>query len=1035
MFFLQFPSLRAIQYNKGMEKDYDKNFEEAYKKLNTAQKQAVDEIEGPVMVIAGPGTGKTQILTMRIANICKKTDTEPENILALTFTEAATSSMKRRLVELMGPGGYQVMINTFHGFANDIIKNFPEEFPKLIGGELLDDVTRIKLHREIIEELPLLKLRPTYAHDYYLYDINRAIGELKREGITVSEFEKIIQDEKEGFELIPDLYHESGAHKGKKKGKYIDLEKQIAKREELAMIYKRYEERLISERLYDYNDMLMEALRVLRDNPELLLSIQERYHYVLVDEHQDTNRTQNKIIELIANFHDNPNVFIVGDEKQAIYRFQGASLENFLYFTKLYPKAKYIVLEENYRSTQTILDSAHSIIEGKKPLLARAGHKDEKIQVRVFSNQNAELKFVAQDINKKIIAEIKPEEIAVLYRENKDSREIAEMLSRYGIPFAIDPGESILYDHTIGKILEILKAINTFGDQKELITAMHIDCFKIDIFDILKILKESDKSKISIFDILENNETLTSLKLNNEKRVRFFYSFMKRRAAEMGNISPLRSYENVIKKSGIMRQVVGSEEGVQSLEKINGLFKELKKFIQTNKNAGIGDFLEYLGVMKENNIPLAKMNLSPEMKKVKLMTAHKSKGLEFEYVYLINTLSNTWEQKRSADKLPLPVKIYSIEDNGELSGGERIEDERKLFYVALTRAKKGMSVSYSKTDEEGKEKFPTVFIAEMKQDLLEYSDMAEYERNISRKDELAFGEIEKNTTSEGFGDLELIKETVMRRGFSPTDINSFLSCPWKYFYGSLFRVPQAMTKPNAYGSAIHGALEDYFRNLERGEEKPAEFVYDRFKIHLSKQPLNDADIKELETKGKKAITGFINKYSGTWEKNFLTEFSVSGTEIDGIPIKGRMDRVEFLSNGKARVIDFKTGKVKTMGQIAGETKDSNGDIKRQIIFYKLLLQQYKDKKYIFDYGRIDFVEPDNKGEYHREDLCPDDNDVKRLIEEIKFVYDEVINLKFWNRRCSNKDCEYCKMRDLGKKEPEKITRKEKEPAVDNFEEE
>ncbi len=1016
-----------------MEKDYNKVFEEAYGKLNKAQKEAVDEIDGPVMVIAGPGTGKTQILTMRIANICRKTDTEPENILALTFTEAAASSMKRRLVDLMGPGGYQVMISTFHGFANDVIKNFPEEFPRLIGAELLDDVTRIKFLREVIAALPLEKLKSAYDPDHYLKAINGAINDLKREGVSVDEFAEIIKGEKEGFELIADLYNEKGVNKGKKKTKYIELEKRIAKGEELVGIYREYEKKLQAERYYDYNDMLMEALRALKENDDLLLSIQERYQYILVDEHQDTNKTQNRIVELIASFHDNPNVFIVGDEKQAIYRFQGASLENFTYFQKLYPKSKLVFLEENYRSTQTILDSAHSVLAGKRPLLARSGSKDEKIRICSFTNPYSEIKFVAEDIKSKIASGVLPEEIAILYRENKDSREMSEMLSRYKIPFVIDPGESILYDHLIRKIIVILKAIDAFGSQKELIEAMHIDCFRIDQFDIVKILSAVSADKTSIFDILEDDDVLSSLKLKTERRIKRFYSFLKHRSAEKENVSLLKLYENVIKKSGLMRQVINRGNSIQDLEKINGLFKELKRFIQTEKSASLAKFLEHLEIMKENGFPLSKMVLSPETKKVRLMTAHKSKGLEFGYVYLINAVTNSWEGKRQRNLLPLPAKVYSLWGDKDLPESDKPEDERRLFYVALTRSKIGMTVTYSKFNEEGREQLPTVFVSEMRQDLLDYEDMSGYERDVSAGKELAFGKVEKKAEDEVL-DQELIKEIVLKRGFSPTDINNYLDCPWKYFYANLLRIPQTVTKSSAYGTAIHAALADYFEHMQNGKEMSAEETFESFKASLGRQPITDSDKKELMKKGEKSLISFINHYAGTWEKNFLTETPISGGEIDGIPIKGRIDRIELLNNGKVRVIDFKTGKYKTMGQIIGTTKDSNGQIKRQIVFYKLLLQQLKERKYVFDYGTVDFVEPDDKGDFHRENLVPDEEDVKKLTDEIKFVYDEVTNLKFWNKRCDDPKCEYCQMRDLRRDKPMEIE-SQKYGDVDNSDEE
>lgn len=992
------------------------NFEEAYAKLNVAQREAVDTIEGPVMVIAGPGTGKTQILTMRIANICRLTDTEPENVLALTFTEAAAASMRRRLVDLMGSGAYAVTISTFHGFCNDIIRIFPEEFPKLIGAEPMDDAMRIRLVSEIIEELPLKILKPFHDHGYYVPAAMKAMSDLKREGVSPDELDGIVKDEAEGFELIDDLYHDSGAHKGKKKNKYAELEKAITKRKELLLIYRRYEERLIAERLYDYDDMIAETYRALSVNEDLLLSLQERYHYILVDEHQDTNRAQNRIVELIANFHDNPNVFVVGDDKQAIFRFQGASLENFYYFKKLYPEAKIIALEENYRSTQTILDIAHGIIAGVKELKARGNNPEEKIRVYAFSGENFEERFIAGDIRKKIEGGVQPEEIAILYRENRDALKIAEALENEGIPYAVEPGESILYDHGIRKLTAILEAIDCFGDQRLAIAAMHVDFFGIDPFDIFKIISYAENNKVSVFEPLSKPEVLTALALSDPEKVAQFYHLMKRWAIMAKNNALPRLFEDVVARSGMIAKAVSSSESIEDLERINGLFRELKNFITKNRRSTLGDFLGHLRLMEEHGVSIAKMLMSPAVKKVRLMTAHRSKGLEFEYVYIVRAVHGKWGGKRSRKVLPLPSKIYSLSGRS-FEEEDETSDERRLFYVALTRAKRSIAVTYARMNADGREQTPSQFITEMKEELLDYPDTREYE-TVSPEDIRMF-HAEKRATELGFSDKNLIREIVMRKGLSPTDINNYLVCPWRYFYNGLFRVPQAMNKYNMFGSAVHAAIEDYFRVLKEEGDKGKEFVIARFLTHLSDQPLSAEEYRELEEKGRMALSGFIDKYAGTWGLNALAEFSVRGVDVDGIPVKGRIDRLEILNSGEVRVTDFKTGKPKTRGQIEGKTKDSNGEIKRQIVFYKLLLDGYQSSKYKLSEAVIDFVEPDEKGNYHREVFVPGEEDVHILEEEIKRVFDEVTNLTFLDRRCGKKDCEYCELRDLSEEEPMK----------------
>ncbi|KKQ34747.1 MAG: UvrD/REP helicase [Candidatus Nomurabacteria bacterium GW2011_GWB1_37_5] len=546
-------------------------FNELYKVLNKEQKETVDAIEGPVMVVAGPGTGKTQILTLRIANILNKADVRPENILAITFTESGVASMRKRLAEIIGTTAYRVAIKTFHGFCNDIIKNYPEEFPRIIGSKQISEIDQIAVLEELVDKAPAGKglsfgassrrvleepgldlLRPFGDRFLYVKDILSSINELKREGIGPEEFINIVEKEKNNFKQIPDIYHEKGAHKGKMKGEYQKLEKQINKNNELSIIYEAYEKVLTEKKLYDYSDMIMEALKTMRRNENLLLQLQEECQYVLVDEHQDTNNAQNKIIELLMNYHDNPNIFVVGDEKQAIFRFQGASLENFLYFKNLYPKAKLILLVENYRSTQTILDSAHSLLSGGLSLAAQHGgtvpasHNEDSIKLRsnvnydekpihlaAFSSQDAEHFFLAQDIKIKISGKrsksgktpgvgasltpgveedfdlgelIEPDKIAVLYRDNKDAFPIARMLEKFNIPYTIESDQDLFSDSDVRKIIILLRAINNYGEDEYLAAALHLDFFGLVPLDVYKLIRQSKDEKIPLYDLIASGK-------------------------------------------------------------------------------------------------------------------------------------------------------------------------------------------------------------------------------------------------------------------------------------------------------------------------------------------------------------------------------------------------------------------------------------------------------------------------------------------------------------------------------------------------
>ncbi|MDD5099202.1 MAG: ATP-dependent DNA helicase [Candidatus Colwellbacteria bacterium] len=984
------------------------DFEAAYKRLNLAQKEAVDAIEGPVMVIAGPGTGKTQILTLRIANIIRTTDTEPENILALTYSEAGAVAMRKRLASLIGSAAYSVAISTFHGFCNEIIRNNPESFSRVMGSESITEIEQIKIVKSLIEKNSLKELRPYGSEFFYLRDILSAINSLKREGISTAAFREIAEEERKQYDEIGDLEHDKGPHKGKVKGKYIDLLKKIGKHLDLALLYEKYEESLEEAKLYDYDDMIMEVIRALEKNEELLLILQEKYQYVLIDEHQDTNRAQNKVVEKLMDFHDNPNVFVVGDDKQAIYRFQGASLENFYHFKNLYPEAKLIALEENYRSTQTILDSASNLLEGPKPLMARAGYDETKILLRSFSSEDVESHYLAKDVSDKIKNGINPSEIAILYRNNADAFPIAEALRKAGVPASIESDENVLGDEDVRKIFLILKAIDGYGDDKAFIEAAHIDFLEIDPFDLYRCIRLAETKKAPPMRVFKSSEVLASLEIASAEKITAFIQNLER-WVRMGRVSRLdRLFETIIRDSGALASIMKNPDSLVRLEKINGLFREIKTFAERNRRAGIKELVEHLSLLEEEGVLIKKTNIAIAAGSVRLMTAHRSKGQEFDSVYIVRAIDGKWGNKRRTERLPLPRRIFSIEGN-EFKDEDDENDERRLFFVAMTRARKEVSISYARQNREGKEQLPSRFIGEIKSDFIEERDSSEFENDANR---IPSSFLPVVSTEKKINDPKIIIDTFNQKGLSATDLNNYLKCPWRYFYTGLFRIPEAQNKYQSYGTAVHGSLKDFFEALK--ERDPGkDFLIEKFEYLIKKEPLKERDLKDLTEKGKKALSGYFDFYSDHWMTNTISEFSVRGVELaPGVFIKGRIDKIELGSTLEANVVDYKTGKPKTRGQIEGSTKDSSGDIKRQLVFYKLLLDNYSNRKYKMATGSVDFVEPDEKGRYHREVFDISDNDANGLKDLIIAVTQEIKDLSFWDKRCDDKECPYCAIRNM-----------------------
>lgn len=979
-------------------------FEDVYTKLNSAQKQAVDAIEGPVMVVAGPGTGKTQILTLRIANILKETQANPENILALTFTESGVASMRKRLVEMIGSEAYRVHITTFHSFANDIIRDYPEYFPHIIGSNAIVDVEQVQIIEKLILDTKLDLLKPFGDNLYYVRSVMSAIKSLKREGVTPEEFEKVVKEEQEHFDAIEDLYHEKGAHKGKMKGKYTDLQKKIHKNKELALLYATYQEALQTRKVYDFEDMIVETLGVLRKEQDLLVSLQEQYQYVLVDEHQDTNNAQNKILELLLNFHDNPNIFIVGDEKQAIFRFQGASLENFYYFKHLYPEAQLISLEENYRSTQRILDTAYSLQPKDAELKASGRGDDHPVHVYALKDQNTEMEFVARQIKKLVDEKVTPSEIAILYRDNKDAYDLVPFLEKHDISHVVESDTSIFSEPVVKKALTLFQAIWHLDENEYVARALHLDLFDIPALDAFKLIRSAaQKRKKLLADLLVSEKEQKELTLENPEEVIEFGKDLASWSKQARNEDLVSVVGAIIHDAGIVRRAV--EDGVEgALGSLEVLFDEVKKLVARNPEADLGDFLAHVQTIQEHNLLLKKKNAGIDGGKVRLMTAHRSKGLEFEYVFIIHTYNGHFGGKKRRETLALLPRVYKLLDTNIPETTD--DDERNLFYVALTRAKKAVHITYPKESVEGKELLPSVFIHDLREDLVE-----QLEPNVKfSKSEVI---TRPNTKTSPSLSKEFVRHIFTKQGLSVTALNNYLKSPWQYFYQNLIRIPQVPNKHQSYGTAVHAALADLFNALKKDETVSKAWLLKRFNEKLSDQWFTDHDQVEAKIKGEKALGAWFDEYSSDWITNTLNEYRINDVLLsEDVRLVGVLDKLEFLGPQEVNVVDYKTGKPRTQNHILGKTKDSSGDYYRQLVFYKLLLGLHADSKYRLESGEIDFIEPDAKGNMHKEKFSVSDDDVLDLKEQILQVSDEILNLKFLGAECDPEKCDYCDLVDL-----------------------
>src|ERR1035437_2438522 len=985
-------------------------FKKAYKNLNKEQKKAVDTIEGPVMVIAGPGTGKTSILTLRIANILEKTDTPANGILALTFTDSGVHSMRTKLKSYVGPSAYRVHIYTFHSFAQEIISRYPEYFPRIIGGVVAGDSERYRILEEAITKGEYETIRPFGKPTLYVRPALKAIEDLKRDGVTAEMFEEILNKEEKDIRSSEDLKHTKGRFKGSIKREYAEALRNNIKNKELTILYGEYEEALQKNGLYDYADMLLELVGALEGHPDLLRTLQEEYLYVLADEHQDANNLQNRILELLTDYRDTQNLFIVGDEKQAIYRFQGASLENFLYFQKKYPGATVVFLDSNYRSTQTILDASHELMVSTatdpklRPRLKSArtrttfsgknlsgqgnGSVEPLINIVAYATGSDEEAGIANDIKKAIDAGVPATEIAVLTRTNAEIVSIGRALEGFSIPISLFTDDNVLTDREIAKLILLFRAVVAPENDELVGSVLFVDFLGINPVDAVKINRFASEHRISPLELLSGKKLPDGLA--DPKAISDFTNHFTQWIIKARNESALDLFLTIIGETRFQEYLLKKRESLEKIDKLAKLYDEISVFLTAHKEATLKDFMDSLEMLTRHGGSISFSRRALGAHGVSVMTAHKSKGLEWKKVYITNVSDTVWGNRRSVGKFKLPEPFGAPEES------ERNEDERRLFYVAMTR---------------GKDRLISQFAEELPLEFVEKKDgkpSANSER-ISRATTI------QESDARTVFDREYLKEIFLDQGLNATAINNYLDCPWRYFFKNLARLPDLPEPYLHFGTATHAALKAMGDSKREGKKFTERDFLKIFENDLHRHPLSRSDLALCIKKGKKSLPVYFEARNKSWHKNSLTEYAIESAHITlpngtDILLRGRLDKLEPMEGNQVNVVDYKTGSYKTRNKILGLTQSSDGNIKRQLDFYQLLLFLHDNGKYDVVTGTIEFVEADDKGKLHSEVFEMSDEDGKRIKEEAIRIAEEILSFSFWNQYCDDPKCEYCALR-------------------------
>jgi DNA helicase-2/ATP-dependent DNA helicase PcrA len=1016
-------------------------FTEEYNKLNPQQRIAVDTIEGPVMVIAGPGTGKTQILAARIGKILLETDAQPENILCLTYTDAGAIAMRRRLQQFIGADAYKVNIYTFHAFCNDVIQDNLSLFEKN-SLDAISELENIQLFKTLIDSFKKDHPLKRYRGDVY-YEINNLRGlfsSMKREGWSPDFINTKIDEYVADLPLRDEFIYKrkyKQFNAGDLKVDKIEEEKEKAQKLRSAVNeFENYQALMRQRNRYDFDDMINWVIRVFEENPNVLSNYQEKFQYILVDEFQDTSGTQNRIVQLLISFWDQPNIFVVGDDDQSIYRFQGANVENMLTFANNYTQElKTVVLTNNYRSTQPILDISKTLINRNeerlvkqiaglsKELLASKDGLKELLHEPVITEYNAvkdEMADITSRVEVLLQQQIAPGRIAVIYKENKYGEELATYFRLKNIPVFSKRSLNILEHPFAKKVINILRYLNAehdipYGGDEMLFEILHYDFYHIAPIDIAKLTVEVNNKRYngdltSIRRLLADKAASPPKDLFDKglkDELKTFSNMIETLIGDVSNVTLQQLFENIIRNAGVLPYIMQSNEKIALMQLLTALFDFIKDETSRNPFLTLQGLVDIIDLMEKEELPLPMLQVSGSDKGVNLLTAHGSKGLEFEYVFFAGVNAGSWEKKRK------PAGCYKLPDTMFTSQPKAGDDEelRRLFYVALTRAEKYLYISYSKYKNDGKEMEPSMFIAEIQEQ--HHLDIQKV--TVSEEDMLIFQQLHFTAQAPEIerSEEDFITGLLEKFVMNVTALSAYLDCPLGFYYKNLIRIPSGKNEATEFGSAIHHAVEKLFRKMQDSKKEvfpPKEEMVADFKWYMNRHRENftrEAFARRMEY-GDEVLRNYYDKYVNTWNKVVAVERNIRGVVVNNVPLKGKLDKLEF--DGKnVNVVDYKSGNIdNALPKLKPpHEKDPNGgDYWRQAVFYKILIDNYEQKDWNVISTEFDFIEPDKKKEYRKEKIVITPSDTETVKQQIADTWQKIQNREFYTG-CGKEDCHWC----------------------------
>jgi DNA helicase-2/ATP-dependent DNA helicase PcrA len=1005
---------------------------------NSKQMECIKTLDGSVMVLAGPGTGKTFTIIQRIKYMLEQ-NILPETMLCLAFSDAAANEMKIRLVKEMGTIASAVTIHTYHAFCNEIIQQYPHKFELLAGVGLIDDISKRNLMKETIDEYNPVFYRTKWgdAH-YYINDLIDATDEIKKNQVTKEKYFEVLTNSPDWQGKLDELLADKIEQEEKeKKGTRNRLktvlnnieshQRKMGKAKEAWEIYEIYDRKLKENNFIDFNDMINLVLEAFDKDEDFLKQVSKKYIYFLVDEYQDTNYSQNQIVFKLAEGSKNENIFVVGDDDQIIYGFQGAQTDNLEKFLKKYPKTNVICLNENNRSTQTVLDLSYEVISRDKTrlennedfseyhILKKLTAKnpdiicnDRKTKLYGFTDPSQENNYIVEEIENIISADSMPvneegekdlSQIAILTRWNKEIEHFAELLKSKNIPFQIKSSKSIF---ELKPSILTYFYIKTLENQElfadKLFGMLLSKPFEFEAEDYNFLLEQN---RLNHKDFIFNISSNIGREWKNSEKVNSFITVFNE-LKELKAHEPLKNLiVEIINRTEILEYYVNSEiNKVENISSLKRIIDEASSYANLHKSATLQEFINHLDTAFHDDISICIDKDDYIQNAVQLLTLHGAKGREFEYVFIPNLVSKNWEKRRESNSADLPIEKTTFAGDPDIA---KKAEQLRLLFVGITRAKHSLFLSYSNS-QNNKPLELTEYLAS----IAGRNDILETKNFELKQDDLSL-EIVKSLRKSAFNNKESFKDELKARikefTLSPSTLNSYLNCPRNFLYSSLLQIP-VKDKENekaAYGSAVHKTLEAASTQaIETGNYPDQSAFIEMFNKKLSAQKFETlTKRKEYEDRGTKSLKSYYPILTAIPPERINgLEVKLGYVPVEDYFIKGFIDRIEKNNDGTFSLYDYKTGSAKSKSQIA-DGKDYEHYL-NQLRFYKFAFETLHAGEKVSQVGLIYVEEPDNN--FYTE-LCEEDNSV--IKEKILNSYRQIHDLNFAPAEQSEKTCGYC----------------------------